>query len=159
MTPARLYSLPMGAPLVHRLRVRYSECDRQGVVFNANYLAFFDHALTELWRAAFGGYDVMVRQGVDVVVAEARVRYRRPARFDDELDLSMAIVRIGETSVSSAYEVRRAGELLAEGETRHVFVDAQTLQKTSTPEWARTGLQPWVVQPQPDSAQPLVERQ
>ena len=44
----------MGAPFRHRIRVRWNECDPQGVVFNANYLAYFDVALTELWREAAG---------------------------------------------------------------------------------------------------------
>jgi len=57
---------------VHRLRVRYSECDAQGVLFNAHYLAYIDHTITELWRAAYGGYQVMLDRGVDIVVAEVR---------------------------------------------------------------------------------------
>ena len=108
--------------------------------------------ITELWRAAFGGYDVMVERGVDIVVAEARVRYRSPARFDDELDLSISIAGIGETSLSSVYEVRRSGELLAEGETRHVFVDARTLKKAPAPDWARAGLEPWLLEPRTAAA-------
>jgi len=149
----------MGSPFTHRVRVRYAECDRQGVVFNAHYLAYFDLMITELWRAAFGGYDAMVSRGTDIVVAEARVRYRRPAKFDDELELAIAIAEIGETSLSSKYEVRRAGELLAEGQTRHVFVDARTLSKAPTPAWARSALAPWVAELGSGSAQPVVERQ
>ena len=69
---------------VHELRVRYGECDPQGIVFNANYLAYFDHTVTELWRAsAIGSWDAMVERGLDVVVGEANVRFRSPARFDD----------------------------------------------------------------------------
>ena len=149
----------MAAPFVQRLRVRYAECDRQGIVFNAHYLAYFDLMITELWRAAFGSYDAMVSRGVDVVVADARVRYRRPARFDDEIDVAIVIAEIGEASLSSSYEVRRDGDLLAEGETRHVFVDAGTLAKVSTPDWARAALAPWVGELGSESAQPLVERQ
>ena len=44
----------MGQTFTHRIRVRYSECDAQGVVFNANYYAYFDLLLTELWREAIG---------------------------------------------------------------------------------------------------------
>ena len=60
----------MAEPFIYRLRVRYSECDLQGVLFNANYLAYIDHTITELWRAAYGGYTVMLDRGVDIVVAE-----------------------------------------------------------------------------------------
>ena len=61
----------------HRLRVRYNECDPQGVVFNANYLTYFDITMGELWRE-LGGYHAMVDAGVDMVVAEATIRYLAP---------------------------------------------------------------------------------
>jgi len=73
------------APFVHPLRVRYGECDPQGIVFNANYLLYFDVAFTELWRAAVGPWQEMVAMGVDAVVAEANLEFRAPARYDDEL--------------------------------------------------------------------------
>jgi len=57
----------------HAIRVRYNECDPQGHVFNANYLAYFDLAMTELWRE-LGGYSAMLDDGLDMVVAEANVR-------------------------------------------------------------------------------------
>jgi len=67
----------MGEPFRHRLRPRYAECDAQGVVFNAHYLAYLDISMTELWRAAFGGYGEMLAKGVDMVVAEAALRVER----------------------------------------------------------------------------------
>ena len=70
----------------HRIRVRYGECDLQGVVFNANWLAYFDVVITELWRDRVGDYMDMIERGVDMVVAEAGVRFRAPARFDDVVD-------------------------------------------------------------------------
>ena len=54
----------MPAPFVHELRVRYGECDPQGIVFNANYLLYFDVAFAELWRAAVGPWQDMVTRGV-----------------------------------------------------------------------------------------------
>jgi acyl-CoA thioester hydrolase len=136
---------PMGAPLVHRIRVRYHECDRQGVVFNAHYLAYFDLTLTELLRAAFGSYDAMVERGVDVVAAEAQLRFRASARFDDEIDIELGISHLGTTSIVLAYAIRRDGELLLDGQTRHVFVGATTLAKTPIPDWAHAARAPWVV--------------
>ena len=66
----------------HTLRVRYSECDPQGVVFNANYVAYLDVVITELWREALGRYQDLVDSGVDMVVAEVNVRYLGSAAFD-----------------------------------------------------------------------------
>src|SRR3712207_1413712 len=114
-------------PLVfrHRIRVRYGECDPQGVVFNANYLAYFDIALTELFRAAFGGYRALVDRGLDFVVAEAGLRYHRSAHFDDELTLEIAVARLGTTGMTTSYRIQRGDELLVEGTLRHVLVDLE----------------------------------
>jgi len=125
---------------VHELRVRYGECDAQGIVFNPNYLAYFDVAVTELWREAFGSWQAMVDRGVDLVVAEANVRFRAPARFDDVLALHVGVGRFGTTSMTTELEVRRDGELLVEGWLRQVFVDAKTWRKTEIPDWAREAL-------------------
>jgi acyl-CoA thioester hydrolase len=109
-------------PFVHELRVRYGECDPQGIVFNANYLLYFDVAFTELWRAAVGPWQQMVALGVDAVVAEAHLSFRAPARYDDELELRAEIVRLGRTAITTGIDVVRAGELLVAGRLRHVCV-------------------------------------
>ena len=125
---------------VHPLRVRYAECDAQGVVFNAHYLAYVDIALTELWRVALGSYGAMVDRGVDVVVADAHLRFRAPARFDDELELEIAVEHLGTTSMRSRHRVLRAGEALVEGEMVHVFVTTADGTKTPIPDWIRAAL-------------------
>src|SRR3954453_7933696 len=102
----------MPAPFIHRLRVRYHECDAQGRVFNAHYFAYFDVALTELWRETFGSYEQMVREGYDVVVAHAGARFRGAALFDDEIDIEMTIVELGRTSMTTDIQVRRNADLL-----------------------------------------------
>ncbi len=136
----------MSEPFSHRLRVRYAECDAQGVVFNAHYLAYFDTSITELWRAAFGGYQAMLDEGVDVVVAEAQLWFLTPARFDEELTLEIAITQLGNTSIVSRHRVNRDGELVVEGILRHVLVDRKSLSKTPIPEWIRNQLAPWTVE-------------
>lgn len=131
---------PVADPFVHELRVRYGECDPQGIVFNANYLLYFDVAFTELWRAAIGPWLEMVERGVDAVVAEANVRFRAPARFDDELQLRAQVVRLGATAITTEIDVLRSDELLVEGWLRHVCVATDTWEKTELPEWVRSGL-------------------
>jgi acyl-CoA thioester hydrolase len=127
-------------PFSHELRVRYGECDPQGIVFNANYLAYFDVAVTELWRATVGPWQAMVERGYDVVVAEANVRFRAPARFDDVIALGARVAELGTTSLRVELDIRRDGELLVEGWLRQVFVDAKTWGKTEIPGWAREAL-------------------
>ncbi len=130
----------MGKPFTHELRVRYGECDPQGIVFNANYLLYFDVAFTELWRAAVGPWQDMVARGVDAVVADASLGFRAPARYDDELALRLQITRLGRTSITTQFEVLRAGELLVEGRLRHVCVATDTWAKAELPQWVRDGL-------------------
>jgi acyl-CoA thioester hydrolase len=142
-------STSVTAPLVHKLRVRYAECDPQGVVFNVNYLAYFDVGITELFRAAFGSYQALVDRGVDFVVADARLRYYRPAHFDEQLTLEVAVTRLETTSITTVYSVMRDGELLVEGSLRHVLVDLKSLvdretdAKTTIPRWLREQLVPF----------------
>ncbi|HWX95552.1 MAG TPA: thioesterase family protein [Solirubrobacteraceae bacterium] len=131
----------MPAPFVHELRVRYGECDPQGIVFNANYLLYFDVAFTELWRAGVGPWQEMVARGVDAVVAEANLSFRAPARYDDELELRAQIARLGRTAITTEIDVVRDGELLVAGRLRHVCVATDTWSKTDVPDWVRSGLQ------------------
>jgi acyl-CoA thioester hydrolase len=131
----------------HVLRVRFGEADPQGIVFNAHYVAWFDVALTELFRAALGSWGAMVEAGVDAVVAELNVRFLAPARSDDLVTLRMTVEELGRTSMRSACDVLRDGELLVEGRMRHVFVDAATWIKTPVPDFIREGLAPYTVTP------------
>lgn len=128
------------APFVHRLRVRYGECDPQGIVFNANYLLYADVAFTELWRAAVGPWREMVERGFDAVVAEANLRFFAPARFDDDLELRAEVERVGTTSIATEIAVARDGQLLVDVRLRHVVVDAAGWNKTPVPAFIRDGL-------------------
>jgi acyl-CoA thioester hydrolase len=133
----------MAEPFSHRIRVRFNECDGQGVVFYANYLVYLDVAITELWREALeGGYAAMIENGTDAMVVEANLRYRSPARFDDELDLSARITRLGTTSTVTSLAVQRVadGALLVDADLRHVFIDRETLRKREIPDEVRAGL-------------------
>ena len=124
--------------------MRYSECDPQGVVFNANFVTYFDIALTELWREAIGPYTEMTDGGTDMVVGEVTARYFAPARFDELLDIAVAPTRLGTTGMTTRVEVSREGGLLVEGEMRHVFVDAATREKRPIPEDVRHALEPYL---------------
>ena len=129
---------------VHRLRVRYAECDMQGHVFNGHYLTWFDTAHTELLREAYGPYQRIVETGVEFVVAEATVRYLAPARFDDQLEIGVALDAPTNSSLVSRFEARRGNDLLTEGTLRHVCVDAKTFAKTPWPDDLRAAFERYV---------------
>lgn len=86
----------------------------------------------------------MTAQGVDMMVAEASVRYRAPVRFDEWIAVSVAVERIGETSLTTAYTVRCGEESRAGGWLRHVFVDARQFTKHQIPPAVREGLEPYL---------------
>ncbi|OXM54347.1 acyl-CoA thioesterase [Amycolatopsis alba] len=115
------------------LRVRYHECDGQGIVFNANYLAYVDMAMFEVEKVLFGSHEEALARGVDVVVAESNLRYRAPCRYDDELVVSVFLNHLGTTSLIIDFEITRGGNLCTEVNTRYVFVDPATLKKAAPP--------------------------
>jgi acyl-CoA thioester hydrolase len=127
----------------HTLRVRYQECDPQGVVYFARYPEYYDLTLTELFREALGSYQSMVDAGADMVVAEQRIRYLSSARFDELVDVELSVDTLGTTSMISSYRIARDGELLVEGEMRHVFIDVPTKAKRAIPDDIRAALVPY----------------
>ena len=134
----------MTPPFVHQLRVRYHECDAQGIVFNAHHFAFFDITLTELWREAFGSYDAMVESGTDVVVADAQATFHASPRFDDLLDIEMTIEKLGNTSMVTRFDEKRDGTLLVTGRMVHVFVTPGPNTKQQIPDDVRARLSGYV---------------
>jgi acyl-CoA thioester hydrolase len=120
--------------------VRYSECDQQGVVFNANYVSYFDVLITEMWREALGRYQDLLDSGTDMVVAEVNVRYLGPAGFDDVLDFATRVTRLGETAISTRIDASTGGRPVVEGRMRHVFIDAATKAKRPMPDHVREAL-------------------
>src|SRR5690349_20898078 len=102
----------MSSSIAHEFRIRYSECDQQGIVFNAHYVAYFDDGMTELLRAAFGSYTALVERGIDMVVAEINAEFKGSAKFDDEVRLEIVVEELGTTSMSTRHDLSRDGELL-----------------------------------------------
>lgn len=111
-----------------RLRVRYADTDAMGVVYYANYLAYFEVGRVELLRAAGADNRAIEEAGAVAAVTRADCRYLAPARFDDLLAIHTSLAELGRASLRFEYEVRREadGALLAEGFTEHVCLDRQT---------------------------------
>jgi YbgC/YbaW family acyl-CoA thioester hydrolase len=116
----------------HRLRVRWAEVDRQGIVFNGHYLAYFDVGITEYYRALGYPYpDGLAQHGTDLYVRKAEVEYEASAEYDDELDLCVRVERLGRSSFDFRVEIYRADQLLVSG--RVVYVNADPVARKSAP--------------------------
>jgi acyl-CoA thioester hydrolase len=120
------------------IRVRYQETDGQGHVHHANYLTWFELGRVELLRAAGHSYRELEAAGLFLVVAEATVRYYRPARFDDVLRLHTTATSARGARIEHSYQLFRGDELLAEGTTTVACID-QSGRVTRLPAWLRFG--------------------
>ena len=121
-----LYNLAMGADSFFPLttRVRYAETDQMGVVHHSVYAVWFEAARTAFSRAVGFPYTEWERRGVLLMVTDLTCRFRRPARYDDEVTVGVRLAEAASRRVVFEYRVGGpGGELLAEGETRHLVVD------------------------------------
>ena len=116
------------------MRIYWEDTDAAGIVFYANYLKFFERARSEWLRSlGFGQESLRKDAGIAFVVSATALRYRRPARLDDVIDVSVAVVHLGQASLEIAQEARRAGELLAEGTIRIGCVELGTFRPCRIP--------------------------
>jgi len=117
-----------GNPAINetRLRVRYAETDQMGVVYHSNHFIWFEVGRVELLRQlGFSYRDMESQDNCFIAVAEAKCRYRAPARYDEEVIVRTQLLNVRESVVHFGYELRRAGDgaLLAEGETTHIVTN------------------------------------
>ena len=108
-----------------KIRVRYAECDPMGVLHHSKYFEYFEMARTELLRQAGVRYRDLEDRGVLFVVAKVECRFKRPARYDDDLVLKVAITRMTRARIDHAYELYRDGLLLCEASTVLACVDRE----------------------------------
>jgi acyl-CoA thioester hydrolase len=124
----------------HRLRVRWSETDAQGVVFNARYLDYGDIAVTEYWRAV--GFRFGEAESLEFHVARAEVDYKRPIKPDEQLDLWARTERIGNSSMTVLIEIHGTNDdgiedLRAALRLVQVYVDLTTHSPLRVPDSVR----------------------
>ena len=111
----------------HRIRVRYAETDRMGVVYHANYVVWFEIGRTEFCRAAGIPYRQMEAEGILIPVTGLDCKYRRSARYDDSILIRTRMGDVGSRGLSFFYEIRNENdELLCEGSSRHIFTNAES---------------------------------
>ena len=124
-------------PSTTRLRVRYKDTDTMSVVYYGNYLTYFEVGRVEYLRAR--GHPMSeVDRRVHLPVVEAHVRYVRPARLDDLLDVVSRVSECRRASFTFSYEIRNeAGEVVATGYTRHACWDPATARMVPLPDWLR----------------------
>jgi acyl-CoA thioester hydrolase len=134
-----------GKRYVENFKVRWAECDPQNVVFNGSYFIYFDTAQSGLLTEVLGSWRDRHGLGVDTVLVETHVRFVAPARFEDLLEVSVTVTKIGTTSVELKLEARREETLVAEATSWYVFVDLATFKKSGLPQYARDALAEYLI--------------
>ena len=125
------------APFTWAVRVYYEDTDLGGVVYHANYLRFMERARTE-WLRSLGFEQDLLRERLKVqfVVVEARVGFRRPARFNDKLLVSVSPRRTGRASIEFDQDIRAAAAPHAEickAEIRVACIDPHSFKPKALP--------------------------
>ena len=128
-----------------RIRVRYGECDAQGVVFDARYADYADIAATEYIRALIGNYQTLIDAGFDNQVVNLTIDWFASARFDDVLELGVAVEHVGNSSFRLKTDCKKvladgSFALLATMRTTYVVVDNKQFTKQAIPEAMREHL-------------------
>ena len=132
---------PLAPPLLQgelTIRVRYLECDPMGVAHHASYIAWLEMGRTELLRPSGVSYRDMEEAGILLAVTRLEVRYRLPARYDDEMIVRTRVSGGGRARIDHAYELVRIGatgeETLATAESTLACIDHDGRPRP-LPEW------------------------
>ena len=105
------------------IRPRYSECDPMGVVHHTVYPIWFEMGRTELLRMTGVSYKDLEERGILLAVVRLEVRYRQPARYDEQLRLESELKSVGRVKVVHEYRLMRGSELLVTGSTTLACLD------------------------------------
>ena len=121
------------------LRVYWEDTDAAGIVFYANFLKFFERARTEWLRTkGYSQEQLRTERGTGFIVTDASISYRRAARLDDLIDVTVALTRVGQASLQIAQQALRivpdgTNELLADGTIRIGCVELGTYRPRRIP--------------------------
>ena len=141
MTPrSQATARPAPALRKTRVRVRYADTDRMGVVYYANYLVWCEVGRVELLRALGRSYAALESDGVGLAVSEASVRYVSPARFDDRIRVETTLTSVRSRAITFDYLISHAdsGQRLVTAHTALVSIDPDGRLVAIPPEFRDT---------------------
>lgn len=144
---------------IHRCRVRWADLDPQDIVFNPNYFVFFDTAFNDYMHAI--GYPLrqgLANDGADMLAVRAEAEFRGSARLDDNLDIGVAAIRLGRSSMEFAFPLWHGDRLLVLGRITYVTVGLQDRRPRPLPSGFVAGIRRLQVAPLPETAGRAAER-
>jgi acyl-CoA thioester hydrolase len=122
------------------VRIRFAETDAQGIAHHASFVVWLEVARVAYLARYAGGYQAIRDSGLEALTTEVVVRYHRAAAFDETLTVWTRCVGLRGARFTYEYRIERAGELVADGHTRHAVVDRDTYRPTRIPAWLAEAL-------------------
>ena len=129
-------SLKEKTTYISKLKVRYSEVDRQNIVYNSHYLTYYDISLSEMLDSLFDQEEYIKKTNNEFHTVAAQLNFKNPARLNDEVNIFTAIKKIGNSSITFSQEIYRDGsdELINEAEIIWVNTNQDEMKPASIPE-------------------------
>lgn len=126
----------------HRIRVRFADTDMQGIVFNGNYLTYYDVAWTEYFREMGMTWKDIIDTGADTVLARTTIEFKSPAHFDEVLEIYARVSSVGNTSMTFDFEIYPEGEdrLVGTSSSLYVCIDPKSMRPVRVPDDLRRRL-------------------
>ena len=120
---------------ISKLKIRYSEVDRQNIVYNSHYLTYYDISLSEMLDSLFDQEEYIKKTNNEFHTVAAQLNFKNPARLNDEISIYTAIKKIGNSSITFAQEIYRNGsdELINEAEIIWVNTNQDEMKPASIP--------------------------
>jgi acyl-CoA thioester hydrolase len=122
-------------PFFWPVRVYYEDTDAGGVVFYANYLKYMERARTELLRAkGFEQDELMINEGIIFAVRSLQIDYRKPASFNQLLQVSAEIKLLKKASLEFFQQITHDNNLLVSSDVRIACLDVNTMKPKAIPQ-------------------------
>lgn len=131
----------MGDPVIYKRKIRYSDSDAQGHVFNANYFVYFDDAITDFMEEIVG--KPCGATDYEIVLARAECDFLSSGQIGETLLTTATVAKIGNTSLTFALEITEelSGREIARGVEIYVVVDAETMRPMPVPDALKSALE------------------
>lgn len=122
--------------ITHTLRVRYGETDAMKYVYYGNYAQYLEVARTELFRSIGISYSEIEKRGIMLPVSELKIKYLKPAFYDDLLTIKTTVKDMPSSKIVITYEIFNSdNEKLTEAETTLIFIDAEKKKVVRCPDF------------------------
>jgi len=121
---------------ITKIRVRYADTDKMQFVYNGKYLEYFEVGRTELLRSSGLPYSDIEKEGYQLPLIEAGLKYKNPAHYDDVLEIKATLEELYSAKVHIEYEISREGsdKIIVNGFTTHMFINTETKRPTKPPQ-------------------------